>query len=316
MAMLHPTFIGLIALLFTLLTACESREDPSPGAPTEPPTENVQSDADTAVAELPDTSETALRYSDLMAYAREQQLHERPIAEILMDLGLQFRGRPYVVGPLDGFGREVLVCRLDAFDCFTFLEAMLAAARGVTAEDYSFESYVRRTQEQRYRDGDMGDYCSRLHYYTEWIRDNEEKGIVRDVTAEVGGVPFDKEYGFMGANRSEYPALADDDEMYRCIQEVEERLNREVELYYIPQERISESYDRLQPGDLIATATDIDGLDVTHTGMVYKGDDGSTGLLHASTSGGVKISPDLQEYVEGNRVQIGIIVARAVEPES
>ena len=53
-------------------------------------------------------------------------------------------------------------------------------------------------------------------------------------------------------------------------------------------------------------------LDVTHTGMVYKGDDGSTGLLHASTSGGVKISPDLEDYVQGMKSQTGIIVARAL----
>lgn len=313
MSMLHPTFIGLIAFLFTLLTACEAREDPSPGAPAEPPQAQAQNDAEIVAAAMPDTGETALRYSELMAFAREQNLHERPIGEVLMALGLQFRGRPYVVGPLDGFGREVLVCRLDAFDCFTFLEAMLAAARGVAVEDYSFDAYVQRTQEQRYRGGEMGDYCSRLHYYTEWIYDNEKKGLVRDVTREVGGVPFEKEYGFMSANRSEYAALAEDDDMYRCIQDVEARLNREVNLFYIPQDRIRDSYDRLQPGDLIATATHIDGLDVTHTGMVYKGEDGSTGLLHASTNGGVIISPDLQDYVQGNRVQIGIIVARAVE---
>ena len=69
-----------------------------------------------------------------------------------------------------------------------------------------------------------------------------------------------------------------------------------IDHFYIPQDQISHSYDQLQAGDLIATSTDIEGLGITHTGMVYKGEDGSTGLLHASTDGGVKISPDLQEY--------------------
>lgn len=63
-----------------------------------------------------------------------------------------------------------------------------------------------------------------------------------------------------------------------------------------------------------APATDIEGLDVTHTGLVYKGEGGSTGLLHASTSGGVKVSPDLRSYVQGVEKQVGIIVARPEDP--
>ena len=74
-------------------------------------------------------------------------------------------------------------------------------------------------------------------------------------------------------------------------------------------------YDRLQAGDIVATATHIDGLDVTHTGLVYDNGDGTRGLLHASTSGGVKVSPDLQSYVQGVDSQIGIIVARPQEVE-
>jgi hypothetical protein len=87
-----------------------------------------------------------------------------------------------------------------------------------------------------------------------------------------------------------------------------------MELFYIPQERIVEAYAELEPGDIIATATHIKGLDVTHTGLVYDNSDGTRGLLHASTSGGVKVSPDLQSYVQGVDATIGIIVARPLEP--
>jgi cell wall-associated NlpC family hydrolase len=226
-------------------------------------------------------------------------------------LGERYLGRPYVVGPLDGFGREVLVARLDSFDCFTYVEALLAMARGVAAGDTTFAGYLRRTEEQRYRGGEAGGYCDRLHYFTEWIYRNAERGIVRDVTAEAGGEPFPKRYGFMTAHRDSYPALADDG-TFRCIARVEERLNEEVELYYIPQDRIAESYDRLRPGDVVAMATGIEGLDVTHTGLIYRAPDGSTGLLHASTTGGVKVSPDLQTYVQGVEAQVGVIVARPV----
>ena len=300
-------FLAII-LSLTFFAACDEPAEPSPSAPTEPPIEEAVDAGD-----LPDSSATARRYAELMDYARAQNLHERPMGEILQQLGLQFRGRPYVVGPLDGFGEEVLVYRLDGFDCFTFLEAILAAARGVAAQDYSLESYIQKTEQQRYRNGEMGDYCSRLHYYTEWIYDNAQKGIVENITEEVGGQRLDKQYGFMSANRGEYPAL-ETDSTFQCIKNVEDRLNSVIEYFYIPQDQISQSYEQLQAGDLIATSTDIEGLDVTHTGMVYKGEDGSTGLLHASTQGGVKISPDLQEYVQGVGVTTGIIVARALDP--
>jgi hypothetical protein len=69
-------------------------------------------------------------------------------------------------------------------------------------------------------------------------------------------------------------------------------------------------YDRLNAGDIIALVTNIEGLDVTHTGLVYDDGNGGKGLLHASTSGGVIVSPDLQRYVTNNRRQIGILVAR------
>ena len=262
----------------------------------------------------PATSETdpdtRTAYRELMIWAEGQDLSELAPADIMMRLAEHHLGRPYLAGPLDGFGREVVVARLDAFDCFTFVEAMMAAARGIAQGDTTFAGYMKRTEEQRYRDGSADTYCDRLHYFTEWVHVNEERGLVEDVTARVGGRAFPKQYGFMTANREAYAALADNDDALACISDVEKRLNSEIRLHFIPQDRIAEHYDRLENGDIIATVTDIEGLDVTHTGFVYKGQDGSTGLLHASTTGSVIISPDLQRYVQGVRVTKGIVVSR------
>ncbi|MFT4605212.1 MAG: cell wall-associated NlpC family hydrolase [Rhodothermales bacterium] len=261
-------------------------------------------------AAVPDTTSTRARFQEIMALADAEGLASRPVGEIMVRLGKQFLGRPYVAGPLDGFGKEVVVARLDAFDCFTYVEAVLAMARGVARGDTTFAGYLARTEEQRYRKGKAGGYCSRLHYFTEWVQANQQRGLVQDVTDAVGGQPFEKTYGFMTAHRDAYPALASDSE-FQCIADVEASLNEDVRLFFIPQEEIAGSYDRLLPGDLIATVTNIAGLDVTHTGLVYRNEDGSTGLLHASTSGGVKVSPDLQQYVLAVKAQVGILVARA-----
>ena len=79
---------------------------------------------------------------------------------------------------------------------------------------------------------------------------------------------------------------------------------------YVPQDSIRAVYDQLQAGDIVALVSPIDGLDVAHTGLVYVAKDGSRGLLHASLSDGVVVSPDLQRYVQKIDRQIGMVVAR------
>jgi hypothetical protein len=82
----------------------------------------------------------------------------------------------------------------------------------------------------------------------------------------------------------------------------------EREIYYIPTDQIQSHYAELQAGDIIAIATSVPGLDVTHTGFVYRSSQG-LGLIHAAPSG-VKISADLQTYVSRVEAAIGIIVVR------
>lgn len=158
----------------------------------------------------------------------------------------------------------------------------------------------------------MGGYCSRLHYFSDWIDDNEARGNLHNITRDLGGMTLDKRLTFMGKHRSSYPRFATDDSVYQCILDMEQELAG-LELHYIPQDHIHIIYSSLQAGDIVAIATSIDGLDVSHTGLVFKEPEGRVGLLHASTSGGVKVSPDLQAYVQNNRNQIGIVVARPAE---
>ena len=294
-----------VSLLFLGCANEVNQSNPSPSAPTTPPVDSVD------VSVIPPDSATRARFDSTMEFARRENLSGRPPGEIVQALSERYLGRPYLIGPLDQTPTEQLVCRLDGFDCFTFDEAMLAMARTVKSGSYSYDQYKDYTRQLRYRGGEMS-YCNRHHYYTEFVRNAEQAGVLRNITEDLGGERLpDKQYAFMGEHRESYPQL-ESDSLYQCIQDVEDRLNRTMEYYYIPQDRIRQVYDQLRAGDLISTATDIEGLDVTHTGLVYKGEDGSTGLLHASTDGGVKISPDLQEYVQGVESQIGIKVARPI----
>ena len=78
---------------------------------------------------------------------------------------------------------------------------------------------------------------------------------------------------------------------FNCIKRVEDSLSENFN--YIPTQNIKQIYPQLQPGDIIGVATDIAGLDFTHTGFVYRQPNGNVGLIHASPAGKVVIATDL-----------------------
>ena len=249
-----------------------------------------------------------LLFHRVMQYAFDAQLTDRPFGEIMQAIAEQFLGTPYVGGLLDKSNQETLVVTLKGFDCVLFIESVLAIARGVAVQDYAYEGFRDRIQEQRYRDGQLNGYCSRLHYFSDWIDDNQNRQIVHNITDKLGGIPLNTTLNFMTENRQYYPQLANESD-YQCIRDQESQLAN-LNIHYIPQDQIATIYPNLQPGDIIATATDIPGLDVTHTGLVYRLPDGNIGFIHASPSGEVTISRDLQSYVQAVDGQIGIIIAR------
>ncbi len=247
-------------------------------------------------------------FDSLMARAEAEGWHDRPLGQITQNVALFFEGQPYVAGLLDREDEETLVTSFDGFDCVLLIETALAAARAVRLRDYTFEGFLEQIEVLRYRSGEMDGYCSRLHYFSEWILDNERRGIVTNLSETLGGELLNKKLDFMTTHRDAYPRIVTNDSLYAGIRAMEESLS-DLRIFYIPQDRIRETYDRLQAGDIIATATSVGGLDVSHTGLVHRGDEG-VGFLHASTSGGVMVSPDLQQYVENIDIQIGIVVAR------
>ncbi|MEB3831006.1 N-acetylmuramoyl-L-alanine amidase-like domain-containing protein [Phormidium sp. CCY1219] len=257
--------------------------------------------------------ENGRRFARMMQNAIARNLFDRSLGEIIQAIAEQFLGTPYIAGLLDKSNQEQLTISLQGFDCVLFVETVLAIARGIAQEDYSYPGFRDRLLEQRYRHGQLNGYCSRLHYFSDWINDNQTRNIVENITPKLGGFPLHKQFNFMTANWHSYPQIAASNANYQCLKNVEANLNQ-LQLKYIPQHQIYTLYPHLQPGDIIATATDIPGLDVTHTGFVYRYPDGKIGFIHASPSGEVKISPDLQSYVEAVDGQIGIILARPLDP--
>jgi hypothetical protein len=262
----------------------------------------------------PDT--TVDRFQAALQTALSHSEATDSIGPVMQAVGRHFRGRPYRTGTLDAPTTETLVARFDGFDCVTFVETALALARGAQASDTTYAGFARRLAEQRYRGGGPVGYCGRLHYFTEWITDNAKRGHVRRLGAQLEGRPLRDTLDFMSTHRSAYDRFATDDSLFACVQGMETRLRaqqRRDPVRYVPQDSIRAVYDQLRAGDVVALVSSIDGLDVAHTGLVYAHpDDGpnTVGLLHASLSDGVTVSPDLQRYVQTIDRQIGMVVAR------
>lgn len=207
--------------------------------------------------------------------------------------------------------REPLTLSLTRFDCVTLVESCIAVAR-MAAEKQAptWDRFGREIERMRYRGGERRGYTSRLHYFSEWIADGERRGLVKNLGAELGGAEDARPLRFMTEHRASYPALADES-VFREIGRLERRLDGQARRV-IPTKRIPEVVNRIETGDVLAFATEIGGLDVSHTAFAYRDRDGILRVLHAPLSGGVvEVTPTtLPEYVAGIRRSTGILVAR------
>lgn len=247
----------------------------------------------------------------LLKSALEQGWASKPINELVLLVGKYFLGTRYVHKTLETKGPEDLVVNLRRMDCFTFLENTVVLAKTIKDRKITFEDFAAALQETRYRSGSISGYSSRLHYFCDWLHNSTQKGLVKDITKELGGEPFSKVVNFMTQNRSKYPALKRG-ESYAEMQDVENRIADQCH-DYIPKRTLRDCERQIQDGDLIAITTTIEGLDVVHVGLaVFVGK--RLHLLHASTSDRkVVISPrTLYGYLAGRKLRTGIVVARVL----
>ena len=259
--------------------------------------------------EVSDTEDRRI-FHKIITDAQENGLESYSLGEIIQGVATKFLGAKYQAGLLDQSPNERLVISLQKFDCLLFVETVLAIARNIALQDNNYDNFTHRVEQYRYSNGEMNGYCSRLHYFSDWIRDNQARGNVADITDKLGGITITKQLNFMTTHRGSYPQLVNSETNYQCIAAMEASL-KELAFNYIPTPQIRNIYSQLQPGDIIAVATSIPGLDVTHTGIVYRHSNGSLGLIHASPGGQVVIASDLQNYVLKVRNAIGIVVVRS-----
>ncbi len=260
-----------------------------------------------------DTDYTICRQK--FSYAASADLAQEPMTDIVADIGKTFLGTDYESHGIEKKGDEELIINLTGLDCTTFVENALVFARLIKLGKTSFKGYENELQAVRYRNGVIDRYPSRLHYFTDWIFDNEKKGIIDDITELVGGKSTRFHVNFMSSHPESYPQLKRHPEFLKEIRKQEAEINRR-NYFYIPKERVGFVENRISNGDIIAFTTSIPGLDVSHVGIAVRMEDNRIHLLHAPHPGAaVQITEEpLSSYINSVKKDTGIMVLKPLDP--
>ena len=244
------------------------------------------------------------------SYLNSVQTVDKLCSDILMDETAKFfLGVPYVGKTLE-YEPERLIVNWREMDCMTFVENVLALAEASASGTPSWQTYLEKLQQIRYRDGKIEDYTSRLHYTSDWIYENEKKGLIADITKEIGGVPLAMDVSFVSTHPESYMQLQSHPEYIAVMAKKEKEINSR-QYYYIPKEEIDKQEAQIRTGDIVCFVTSIKGLDISHVGIVHKEGDKMT-FIHAS-SGKKRViinEESLQDYVLGIKKSKGIMVLR------
>jgi hypothetical protein len=235
---------------------------------------------------------------------------QSPTSVLMVKLGTYFEGTPYVAHTLEKGDEEQLVVNLRGLDCTTLVENCLALAKTIQSDEHTFERFTKELKNVRYRSGKIEGYPSRLHYTTDWIFDNQQKKLVRNLSKEIGTTPYPKEINFMSTHPDSYRQLKDSSKLLTIIVQKESDINSRQH-FYIPEEKLAEVEDQLMDGDIVGITTSVDGLDISHMGILVR-KAGRIHLLHASSAAEKVVLSDetLEEYLLSSKSATGIMVAR------
>ena len=252
----------------------------------------------------------SITFLQFKKYAEKNELHKKSIAEITTSTAKYFLKTPYVFQTLRSDKPEHLMIDLHEFNCVTYLENVVALNLIIQQNKLTFQNFCQTLTKIRYRDGKIDKYPSRLHYFSDWIWDNQKRNIVKNITAETGGVEYNKKISFMSDNSQKYHKLANNPEFIKSIQKTENEINKR-KLFFLPKNKIEDNKHKINSGDLIAITTTIEGLDCVHVGFALKKEK-QLYFIHASMAKKeVTISSELLSvYLKNKTKHSGIIIAR------
>lgn len=214
-----------------------------------------------------------------------------PVTEnAVIHFALQFIGAPYVAHTLELGNQEHLIVNLRQFDCSTYVETVSALVLCHYHDHRTFSDFCHYLTLLRYRQGQLTDYTSRLHYFTWWATDNVNLGLVSDIApTSAPWEPFTAtqtiNINYMSTHPFSYKQLRLHPEHTAVIQHMEQA-SQGQRYRYIPKSQLDGTpqgpLSVIHSGDIVAMLTDSDGLDTRHVGFAIWRDD-HLHILHASS---------------------------------
>lgn len=308
--MIKKTLFPSIWLIPALTLACSGQP-----AITEP----IAKEDPIAVSEVIPVIPAGTIYEKQDSLTIEKLLQEaqnlKPEDNRMLFFGQKFINVPYVGHTLEKGEGEVLVVNTRELDCTTFVETCLALTLADKRNLRTFADYCEVLKQIRYRQGKREGYTSRLHYFTQWVKDNEAMGYVEDKAHE--GEPFTAtqmiDLHFMSTHPDSYSKLKGNSQDVQVIKSQEDEM-RGLKVKYIPNRLLNgtpEALKDVQDGDIIGIQTSKDGLDTSHLGLAYW-KNGKLHLLNASSlHKAVWVdTKTLYEYAASQKSMIGIRVIK------
>jgi hypothetical protein len=208
-----------------------------------------------------------------------------PIGRRIDMISAALRGTRYRENTLIGGPRrpEKFVVRDDAFDCVTFCETVLAAAR--TREIAGFEAAL---QDIRYRKGYVN-WFERNHYFFEWCQHNVENGVCRWIAMD-GAI-----------------------DIHKTVDSQAGLSRRRFAMRVIPRPLFLAHADQLLTGDIVGFVSRRPDLDYFHCGFIVR--DRALTLRHASESRGRVLDERMDRFLAVNRVHY-VTLLRPQEPQT
>lgn len=222
-------------------------------------------------------------FSRIVTKAKKEHWSELATGALMGKVALELVGTPYVAGTLDrDSAHERCSVDLTGLDCVTFFETTLAFARMLKKGGDKPVDLLREVTNTRYRGGRLDGYASRLHYTSDWLYDNEQKGVVKVLSDLPGAEPFKQKVSFMSAHPASYKALTAHPELVAKLKAQEAAINSR-QMQYIPLAKIAALEPLLKTGDIVGVCTNLAGLDIVHTGIVFCDDKGVAHFMDATS---------------------------------
>jgi len=256
------------------------------------------------------------RFQRLCGEAQQSNWASLPLGQRTATVAQSLLGTPYKNYTLEIDDHiEAPSVNLYGLDCWTFYEVSLAFARMIrsTPAPWNGQDLLRYVEMERYRDGRCdGTYLSRMHHLEEVFSNNEARGLGRNVTRSLGGVPIRRDITEMQVAWKHYRYLSHNSDLRRGIAKVEARVSR-LPVNYIPRGSVGGIESDIQTGDVLAIVSRDSSGYTSHVGLALRSGS-SCKFMHATSSydKGHRCIVDsrISRYLADKSQDIGLIVFR------